>query len=70
MRIKHEDSLKSSDKCIFHTSKKFQALLNKIMDTITAEDYQISVSVDEPKNLFPLQLESFYAFLFYSFHVG
>jgi hypothetical protein len=30
------------------------------MDTITAEDFQVSVSIDEPKPTSPLQLEGYY----------
>lgn len=36
------------------------AIFWRVMDTITAEDLQVSVSIDEPKPVSPLQLESYY----------
>lgn len=36
------------------------ALLSRLVDTIVAEDYQVSVSIDEPKSLFPLPLDNYY----------
>ncbi len=42
------------------------ALLSKVMDTVTAEDFQVSVNIDEPRSVFPLALESFYVSLRFS----
>ncbi len=36
------------------------AFLMRTMDTIAAEDFQVSVSIDEPKGMPSLQLESYY----------
>jgi hypothetical protein len=38
----------------------FLAFLPRLLDTILAEDYQLTVSIDEPKSVSPLQLDNYY----------